>query len=226
MPDTTYEDRVARYEGIKHDHDAGVSLRAIGLAHGISAERVRQILKTGAPNPNGLRRAGDGMDPPTTRKRHRLERRIVHWSQFDSDVARAMVAKFTAELEAFEREKEWQMAAKPPVEIVNEGGPALWQYSAFGTHYRGLLVETGPEGPRLFGEGGDVLVAVQPAGGKRSLPTARMWHVFPIARLSVLHQSYVEEKFACEGEDAVAITILVATMLGREPAFRDGAEMP
>ncbi|MGV0985012.1 MAG: hypothetical protein ACOYB2_10685 [Limnohabitans sp.] len=106
-----------------------------------------------------------------------------------------------------------------PKEVPNEGGPALWTMNAFGTRYRGMVVEAGPSAELLFGNGVDLIVVVEPAGGKRGLYPSRMWAPFSTDRLATLAQQYVEEKFAVQGEDAVALTVLVAAMLGREPAL-------
>jgi hypothetical protein len=96
MADETYEERLARYESMKRDRELGGSLRSIASAYGVSAERVRQILKA-PPMPDGYRR-GDATGLPTTRRRRRLEARIAHWSQYQSDYAKTVVAATEQEL--------------------------------------------------------------------------------------------------------------------------------
>jgi hypothetical protein len=105
--------------------------------------------------------------------------------------------------------------------VLAETGDSIWLYEAFGTRYRGLVVRIQSfEAASLFGWGADWLVAIEPAGGKLEPPLkpGRMWATFADGR-ETLHQSYVEEKFQVQGEDAEAITMLVAAMLGRFPAL-------
>jgi hypothetical protein len=110
---------------------------------------------------------------------------------------------------------EW---AQEPTKVADLPDASLWEAAAFGTHYRGLAVLLPVSAERLFGLGAATLVAVEPAGGKKNLVPARMWATFAAGQ-STLHQNYVEEKFAVQGEDAVALTCLVAAMLDRTAAL-------
>jgi Sigma-70, region 4 len=104
MPDETWPARVQRAVTMQLDRDAGMSLAAIGRKHGVSRERVRQVLAAGRPKPVGWSRADE---MPTTRVRERLEYRIAQWSQWTDDPAAAeLVAKWKKELAALDEQKQ------------------------------------------------------------------------------------------------------------------------
>lgn len=115
---------------------------------------------------------------------------------------------------------ELKIVVRQPKRLT-DAGPLVqvWELQAFGTRYRGVAVALPSEAESVFGMGSDMLIAIEPAGGKLGLHPGRMWHAFAFGH-EVLAQDYVEEKFVVQGEDAEAITLLVAAMLGRKPAFR------
>lgn len=113
---------------------------------------------------------------------------------------------------------DWTMLPTP---VASAPGVEVWQACAFGTRYRGTILRLPSSAVTVFGLGADWLVAVEPAGGA----PPRMWATFSDDR-DVLDQMYVEEKLCVRGEDAIALTTLIAEMLGRTPYLRGDPEPP